>query len=69
MDDDIDQVEIEILDMRLNILHKCSAHYDKMANLHYDRYREYVENRNKADERMNAVISRLSELRGVAAQK
>ena len=69
MDDDINQIEIEILDARLNALHKRSAYYDKMAKHHYDRYREYVEDRDKADERMGVVMARLSELRGTAAHK
>ena len=69
MDDDIDQIEIEILDARLNALHKRDAYYDKMAKYHYDRYVEYIEDRNKASERMEPVMARLSELRGVAAQK
>ena len=69
MDEDIDQIEIEILDARLNELHKRSVYYDKMAKHHYDHYREYVEDRNKADERIDAVMARLCELRGVATQK
>lgn len=69
MDDDIDQIEIEILDSRLNTLHKRSVYYDKMAKYHYDRYSECVEDRNKAGERMESTMARLSELRGVAAQK
>lgn len=68
-DKDIDQIEIEILDARLNALHKRSAYYDKMAKYHYDRYSEYVEDRNKTSERISAVMARLGELRGVAAQK
>ena len=69
MDEDIDQIEIEILDARLNALHKRSAYYDKMAKHHYDRYNEYIEDRTKASERMGVVMARLSELRGVATQK
>ena len=69
MDVDIDQIEIEILDARLNELHKRSAYCDKMARYHHDRYSEYVEDRNKASERMNVVMARLSELRGAAAKK
>ena len=69
MDDDIDQIEIEILDARLNALHKRSAYYDKMARYHHDRYSECIEDRDKAAERISAVMARLSELRGVAAQK
>lgn len=69
MDSDIDQIEIEILDARLNALHKRSAYYDKLAKHHYDRYSECVEDRNKADERISVVMTRLSELRGVATQK
>lgn len=69
MDDDIDQIEIETLDARLNALHKRSVYHDKMAKYHYDRYREYIEDRDKADERINVVMDMIRELRGVAEQK